>query len=176
MIFTETALKHAWLIDIEPVADERGFFARSFCQNEFARHGLPETFVQCSISFNRRQGTLRGLHYQAEPAVEGKLIRCTRGKVFDVMVDLRRQAPTYCQWQAFELSEINARAVYIPPGFAHGFQSLSDNTEISYQMTTPCRPDRERGVRWNDPAFSIAWQLPDPILSPRDASYPDFTP
>jgi dTDP-4-dehydrorhamnose 3,5-epimerase len=176
MIFTETALKPAWLIDLEPLADERGFFARTFCQNEFARHGLPQTFVQSSISFNRRQGTLRGLHYQAEPAVEGKLVRCTRGIIFDVMVDLRRQAPTYCRWQAFELSAENGRAVYIPPGFAHGFQSLSDNTEVSYQMTSPYLPDRERGIRWNDRVFAIAWPLPDPILSRRDASYLDFTP
>jgi dTDP-4-dehydrorhamnose 3,5-epimerase len=174
VIFTETALKSAWVIDLEPMTDERGFFARSFCQSEFARYGLPQTFVQSSISFNRKQGTLRGLHYQAEPAVEGKLVRCTRGKIFDVMVDLRRRAPTYCQWQAFELSETNGRAVYIPPGFAHGFQSLCDNTEISYQMTTPYLADRERGVRWNDPVFAIAWPLSDPIMSPRDASFPDF--
>jgi dTDP-4-dehydrorhamnose 3,5-epimerase len=175
MTFTETALKSAWLIEIEPLADDRGLFARTFCQSEFARHGLPENFVQCSLSFNRKRGTLRGLHYQAEPAVEGKLIRCTRGAIFDVMIDFRRQSPTYCQWQAFELSAGNARAVYIPPGFAHGFQSLNDNTEISYQMTTPYRPDRERGVRWNDPVFAIAWPHNNPILSSRDATYPDFT-
>lgn len=174
MIFTETALKPAWLIDLEPLVDERGFFARTFCQNEFARHGLPEIFVQCSISFNRRRGTLRGLHHQTEPTEEGKLVRCMRGSIFDVMVDLRRDAPTYCHWQSFELSEENGRAVYVPPGFAHGFQSLSDNSLISYQMTTPYRADREHGVRWNDPAFGIAWPLPDPILSARDAGYPDF--
>src|ERR1700678_2956828 len=150
MIFTETPLAPACLIDIEPAGDERGYFARVFCQDEFSRRGLPGCFVQASLSFNRRRGTLRGLHYQAEPHPEGKLVRCTRGAVFDVMLDLRRDAPTYCGWFATELSADNARAVYIPPGFAHGFQTLSDDAELLYQMTEAYRPELSRGVRWDD--------------------------
>ena len=174
MIITQTPLKPACLIDIKPACDERGYFARTFCQDEFARHGLPGGFVQCSLSFNRRRGTLRGLHYQAEPCPEGKLVRCTRGAIFDVMLDLRRSSPSYCRWFGVELSADNARAVYIPPGFAHGFQTLSDDAELFYQMTAAYLPELARGARWNDPAFAIAWPLADPILSPRDAGFPDF--
>jgi len=174
VIISETPLKPACLIDIEPARDDRGHFARTFCQDEFSRHGLPGNFVQCSLSFNRRRGTLRGLHYQSEPCPEGKLVRCTRGAVFDVMLDLRRNSENYCRWLAFELSADNARAVYIPPGFAHGFQTLSDDAEVFYQMTTAYRPDLARGARWNDPAFAITWPLGDPILSARDAEYPDY--
>lgn len=174
MIITETPLKPACLIDIEPAHDGRGFFARTFCADEFARRGLPAGFVQASLSFNHRRGTLRGLHYQAEPCPEGKLVRCTRGAIFDVMVDLRRTSPTHCRWFAVELTAENARAVYIPPGFAHGFQTLCDDTEVFYQMTAEYRPELARGVRWNDPAFAIGWPLPEPILSPRDAAFADF--
>ena len=174
MIITETPLKPACLIDIEPVRDDRGFFARSFCEEEFTRHGLPGSFVQCSLSFNRRRGTLRGLHYQAEPCPEGKLVRCTRGAVFDVMLDLRRDSTGYCRWFAAELNADNARAVYVPPGFAHGFQTLCDDAEVFYQMTPAYRPELARGARWNDPAFAIAWPLPEPILSAQDAGFPDF--
>ena len=174
MIITETPLKPACLIDIEPARDDRGHFARTFCQDDFVRHGLPGGFVQCSLSFNHRRGTLRGLHYQAEPCPEAKLVRCTRGAVFDVMLDLRRNSATYCRWFATELTADNARAVYLPPGFAHGFQTLSDDAEVFYQMTTSYRPDLTRGVRWNDAAFAIAWPVADPILSSRDAEFGDF--
>jgi dTDP-4-dehydrorhamnose 3,5-epimerase len=176
MIFTPLALAGAWQIDAEKLQDDRGFFARSFCEAEFARNGLPLHFVQQSISFNNRRGTLRGMHYQAAPCEEGKLVRCTRGAVLDVLLDLRPEGAGYCQWLAVELSQDNARAVYIPPGFAHGFQTLRDDTEILYQMTTPYSPAHARGVRWNDTAFGIGWPLADPILSPRDAAYPDFVP
>jgi dTDP-4-dehydrorhamnose 3,5-epimerase len=174
MRITETALKPACVIDIEPAHDDRGFFARTFCAETFARHGLPTAFVQSSLSFNRHWGTLRGLHYQAGSCPEAKLVRCTRGAVFDVIVDLRRESPSFCCWIAIELSAANARAVYVPPGFAHGFQTLSDDAELYYQMTVAYVPELARGVRWNDPAFAIDWPLPEPILSPRDAAWPDF--
>ena len=174
MIITGTPLQPACVIDIEPARDERGYFARTFSREEFARHGLPGDFVQASLSFNRRRGTLRGLHYQAEPAAEGKLIRCTRGAIFDVMLDLRRESPTWCRWFAVELSADNGRAVYVPPGFAHGFQTLTDDAELFYQMTAAYRPELSRGVRWNDPAFGITWPLADPIVSARDAGLADF--
>lgn len=175
MLITETALKPACVIDIEPTCDDRGFFARTFCADVFARHSLPTAFAQSSLSFNRHRGTLRGLHYQADPCPEAKLVRCTRGALFDVMVDLRRDSPTYCRWIAVELSERNARAVYVPPGFAHGFQTLCDDAELYYQMTVAYVPELSRGVRWNDPAFAIDWPLPEPILSPRDAAWPDYS-
>jgi dTDP-4-dehydrorhamnose 3,5-epimerase len=174
LIITETPLSPACLIEVEPLRDDRGFFARTFCQDEFSRHGLPDNFVQCSLSFNRRRGTLRGLHYQAEPCPEAKLVRCTRGAVFDVMLDLRRDSPGYCRWFATELSADNARAVYVPPGFAHGFQTLCDDAEVFYQMAAAYRPELSRGARWNDPAFAIAWPIEEPILSPRDARFPDY--
>jgi dTDP-4-dehydrorhamnose 3,5-epimerase len=174
MRITETALSGLFVVDITPFGDERGHFARTFCAEEFARAGLPTTFVQCSTSFNRRQGTLRGLHYQDDPCPEGKLVRCTRGAAFDVAVDLRPGSPSYCRWHASELTADNTRALYIPPGFAHGFQTLADGTEILYQMTEFYRADLARGVRWNDPSFGIDWPLSDPILSPRDAGYPEF--
>lgn len=175
MIISATDLPPACLIDPEKLEDSRGFFARSFCAESFARHGLPTDFVQASISFTTRRGTLRGLHYQAPPGAEGKLIRCTRGAVFDVLLDLRPDSPGFRHWRGFELTQDNRRAIYIPPGFAHGFQTLTDDAELFYQMTAPHRPDLACGVRWNDPAFGIIWPLPDPILSERDASYADFT-
>jgi dTDP-4-dehydrorhamnose 3,5-epimerase len=172
--FTKAALPGAWLIDIDPIADDRGHFARLFCHDEFAAHGIPAEFVQSSLSFNHRRGTLRGLHFQVAPAAEGKLVRCTRGAVFDVMLDLRADSPTYLQWQGFDLTALHAAAVFIPPGLAHGFQTLADDTEIFYQMTTRHSPDHATGVRWNDAAFGITWPIADPILSPRDANYPDY--
>jgi dTDP-4-dehydrorhamnose 3,5-epimerase len=174
MVITETPLRPACIIEIEPVRDDRGFFARTFCARTFAAHGLPVGFVQSSLSFNRRRGTLRGLHYQADPCAEGKLVRCTRGAAFDVIVDLRPGSPTRCRWFATELTGANARAIYVPPGFAHGFQTLADATELSYQMTVEYSPELARGVRWDDPALAIAWPLPAPILSQRDASWPDL--
>jgi dTDP-4-dehydrorhamnose 3,5-epimerase len=176
MIFTETALPGTFTIDVEPRRDQRGFFARTFCGDEFARRGLPAAFVQCSISFNKQRGVLRGMHYQAEPRPEGKLVRCTRGAIWDVIVDLRPDSSNYRRWVGVELTEENGRAVCAPGGFAHGFQTLVDNSEVFYQMTEFHDPELARGVRWDDPAFGIAWPLPHPILSERDAAYPDLSP
>ncbi len=174
MKFTPAGIDGAWIIDIEPHVDERGLFARTFWRDEFARYGLPTAFVQCNISGNRKRGTLRGMHFQAEPMAEGKLVRCQRGAIFDAMVDLRATSPTYLRWVGFDLDEQTARALFIPAGCAHGFQTLTDDASVFYQMTEMYEPSLARGVRWNDPAFSIAWPLADPILSPRDATYPDF--
>lgn len=176
MIFTPTSLDGVWLVDLERRADRRGHFARTFCADEFAAHGIPGTFVQCSLSYNERRGTLRGLHWQADPFPEGKLVRCTRGAVFDVVVDLRNGSPTQHKSVGFELSVENGRGLYIPHGLAHGFQTLADGAEVFYQMTEAYHANSARGARWNDPAFAIAWPLPDPILSERDAAHPLLQP
>ena len=172
MIFTGTALAGAFIVDIEPREDARGYFARSFCREEFARHGLPTDVAQCNVSFNRRKGTLRGMHYQIRPKAEAKLVRCTRGAVHDVIVDLREGSPTWGRWVAVELSEGNSRMLYVPEGFAHGFQSLVDDAEVFYQMFEEYSADHARGVRWDDPALGIDWPLPDPIVSERDRTFP----
>jgi dTDP-4-dehydrorhamnose 3,5-epimerase len=172
MIFVPTALDGVWQIEPERHSDPRGHFARSFCAEEFAAHGLPATFVQCNISYNALRGTLRGLHWQADPHPEGKLVRCTRGAIFDVAVDLRPGSPTLHRWAAAELTADNGRALYVPPGFAHGFQTLADATEVFYQMTEPYHADLARGARWNDPAFGITWPLADPLVSKRDLMHP----
>lgn len=172
MIFTELALAGAHIVDIEPLEDDRGHFARSFCREEFARHGLSAGVAQCNVSFNRRKGTLRGMHYQVPPKAEAKLVRCTRGAVHDVIVDLREGSPTYCRWVTVELSESNSRMLYVPEGFAHGFQTLVDDAEVFYQMFESYSPEHARGVRWDDPALGIEWPFPDPIVSERDRSYP----
>ena len=156
----------------ELLEDERGSFARSFCQGEFRAHGLDPVIAQCNISFNKRRGVLRGLHYQVKPHEEVKLVRCTRGAIWDVIVDLREGAPTRYRWFATELTADNRRALYIPRGFAHGFQTLADNSEVFYQMSEFYHPESARGVRWNDPVIGIAWPLADPVVSPRDRSYP----
>ena len=174
MIFTEAALPGVWLIEIELMSDERGHFARSFCHDAFRDHGIETEFVQSSVSFNTRIGTLRGLHFQSAPAAEGKLVRCTRGAIFDVVLDLRPHSPTYLRWQSFELTAVNTAAVFVPPGLAHGFQTLADETEVFYQMTTRYTPALASGVRWNDSAFGITWPIAHPTLSARDAHYPDF--
>ena len=171
MKFLPTPLAGAYLIELEQLDDERGFFARSFCQNEFKAHGLDPVVAQCNVSFNRRRGTLRGLHYQAAPHAEAKLVRCTRGAVWDVIVDLRKGSLTVRQWHAAELTAENRRALYVPAGFAHGFQTLADDTEVLYQMSEFYHPESARGVRWDDPALGIDWPVPDPILSNRDRSY-----
>ncbi len=176
MRFVPTRLAGVVVVEVEPRSDDRGVFARTFCQREFGANGLPTEFVQCNTSFNNKRGTLRGMHFQAEPYAEGKLVRCTRGSIYDVAVDLRPVSPTYCQWEGCELSADNRRAVYVPPGFAHGFVALSDETEVFYQMTTFYVAGAGRGVRWNDPAFAIAWPIQNPVLLPRDAAYPDFKP
>jgi dTDP-4-dehydrorhamnose 3,5-epimerase len=172
--FTEIPMKGAYAIDLQPLEDERGHFARSFCREEFARHGLKSEVAQCNVSFNRKRGTLRGMHFQSPPKAEAKLVRCTRGAILDVIVDLRPDSPSYCNWTAVELTESNRKMLYIPEGFAHGFQTLVDDTEVFYQMFESYSPEHAAGVRWDDPAFGIAWPLGDPILSPKDRSYPLF--
>jgi dTDP-4-dehydrorhamnose 3,5-epimerase len=174
MIFTETKLAGAFLIELNRKEDVRGYFARVFCVEEFRAKGLNTQVVQCSTSFNRLKGTLRGMHWQAPPKAEAKLIRCTRGAIFDVIVDLRRKSPTRLQHIAAELTEANGCMLYVPEGFAHGFQTLTDDTEVFYQMTEFFAPHCGRGARWNDPAFGIAWPLSNPILNDRDRSWPDF--
>jgi dTDP-4-dehydrorhamnose 3,5-epimerase len=174
MIFTETQLRGAFVIDIEKKEDERGFFARTFCEREFAAHGLETRFVQCSISHNTRKGTLRGLHYQAAPNEEVKLVRCTAGALYDVIVDLRRDSPTFKKSFGVELSAQNCRMLYIPKQFAHGFQTLQDHTEIFYQMAQFYSPESARGVRWNDPALGIQWPPDERIINERDQTYPNF--
>lgn len=171
MIFTETKLKGAFVIDIEPREDERGFFARSWCEDEFAKHGLNSRLAQCNISFNKKRGTLRGMHYQIEPFPEAKLTRCTRGAIYDVIIDLRSHSPTFKQWVSVELNAENRRALYIPAGFAHGFQTLEDNTEVFYQMSEFYHPECARGVRWDDPAFGIIWPIQEVIISAADKQF-----
>lgn len=174
MIFTETKLKGVFVIELEKLQDHRGFFARTWCQREFAAHGLESQLVQCSISFNRKKGILRGMHYQAAPYEEAKLVRCTRGAIYDVVIDLRSHSPTVKQHFAVILSAENHKMLYIPKGFAHGFQTLEDNTEVFYQMSEFYAPDYTRGVRWNDPVFAIDWPHGERIINERDQNYPDF--
>lgn len=159
------------MIELEPLEDERGFFARSFCQDEFLRHGLDPVVAQCNVSWNRRRGTLRGLHYQTAPHEEAKVVRCTRGAIWDVIVDLREGSATCFKWFCAELTAENRRAVYIPRGCAHGFQTLADDSEVLYQMSESYHAGHARGVRWDDPTLGIRWPLPDPILSARDRGY-----
>ena len=162
------------MVELDKHKDERGFFARTFCVHEFEAHGLNARLVQCSTAFNLRRGTLRGFHWQAPPKAEAKLVRVTRGAIHDVIVDLRPDSPTRLQHVAVELTADNGRMLYIPEGLAHGFQTLVDSTEISYQMSEFFAPEYARGARWNDPAFGITWPLPNPVLNDRDRSYPDF--
>jgi len=175
MRFAETPLSGVYLIDPEPVGDQRGYLARTFCTAEFAVQGLETKLVQCTLSFSPRKGTLRGMHYQAPPFEEGKLVRCTRGSVFDVVLDLRRSSPTFLHWVSAVLSADNHRLVFVAKGCAHGFQTLEDDTEVFYQMTECYHPESSRGVRWDDPAFAIDWPKDDRLISPGDL-YPDFEP
>lgn len=174
MKFHETKLPGVFEIQLEPQSDERGFFARTWCQSEFEGHGLNSRLVQCSISFSTRRGTLRGLHYQAKPHEETKVVRCTRGAIYDVAVDLRHHSPTYKAWIAVTLTAENRRMLYIPEGCAHGFLTLEDNAEVCYQMTAFYNPESARGVRWDDPTFQIAWPEHVEVISERDRSYPNF--
>jgi len=176
MLFTETKLPGVVMIEPERRHDERGFFARTYCEEEFGAHGLDPTISQCGVSFNAVAGTLRGMHYQVEPYGEVKLVRCTMGAIYDVVIDLRRASTTYCQWVAAELSSENRRMLYIPEGFAHGFLTLIDNSEVFYQISEPYRPGSGAGVRWNDPTFDIEWPFTPTVMADRDASYPDFPP
>jgi dTDP-4-dehydrorhamnose 3,5-epimerase len=176
MQFLQTPLNGAWVIDLDLLGDERGWFARTFDAEEFAARGLNPAVVQSNASFNARAGTLRGMHYQAEPYGESKLVRCVRGAIFDVAVDLRAGSPTLRGWHGVELSAENRLAFYIPPGLAHGFQTLSDDAEVLYQMGHPYVPDAARGVRWDDPAFAIEWPEPagERTISERDSAFGDF--
>jgi dTDP-4-dehydrorhamnose 3,5-epimerase len=171
MIFTETRLSGAYVIDLQCIKDERGFFARTWCKEEFEKHGLNSNLVQCNLSHNVKRGTLRGMHYQAAPHEEVKLVSCISGSIYDVIVDLRDKSPTFGQWQAFELSAQNHRMLYIPEGFAHGFQTLQDNTSVFYQMSEFYHPACAKGVRWNDPIFSINWPIAEKIMSEKDQKY-----
>jgi dTDP-4-dehydrorhamnose 3,5-epimerase len=176
MVFQKTKLKGAFIVKLEPLVDDRGFFARTWCQREFAAHGLNPRLAQCNISFNKKKGTLRGMHYQVKPYEEAKLVRCTRGAIYDVIIDLRPDSATYKQWLAIELTDKNHLMLFIPEGLAHGFQTLKDNTEVFYQMSEFYQPGPEYscGVRWNDPAFNITWPFQHSFISPRDSNYPDF--
>jgi dTDP-4-dehydrorhamnose 3,5-epimerase len=172
VIFTETELAGAFIIDVEDKPDDRGFFARTFCQHEFEAHGLKPQVAQCNVSFNHRAGTLRGMHYQVEPATETKLIRCTAGAIVDVIVDMREGSPTYLRHIAVELTAANRRALYVPGMFAHGYQTLTDDAEVTYQVGEFYTPGYERGLRHDDPALGIDWPVPVTTISDKDAAWP----
>ena len=173
MRFTELSIGGVYLIDLEPHVDQRGFFARTFCAREFEQQGLIATIAQCSTSFNARRGTVRGLHYQSAPYEETKVVRCTSGSVFDVVVDVRSSSPTHGKWLSAELSGSNRRMLYIPPGVAHGYQTTQDDTEVFYQISTDYVASAARGIRWDDPLLAINWPLRDErVVSARDAAFP----
>jgi dTDP-4-dehydrorhamnose 3,5-epimerase len=172
MRFSAVPLQDAWLIDIEPKADERGFFARTWCRSEFVSHGLDADIAQESLSYNQRAGTLRGMHFQRAPHEETKVVRCARGAIFDVIVDLRPRSPTYLGWYGCELTAENRRALYIPKGFAHGFQTLTDDAEVVYNISAFYNPEAAAGYRYDDPALGISWPLPVAIISERDLGWP----
>jgi dTDP-4-dehydrorhamnose 3,5-epimerase len=174
VIFVPTSLPGAVIVDIDRRDDNRGFFARTWCRREFAEMGLSSDLAQCNVSYTKRRGTLRGMHWQAAPHSETKLVRCTRGAIWDTIIDLRPDSPAYMKHLSVELTAASGRAIYIPEGMAHGFVTLEDECEVSYQMSKFHEPAAARGIRWNDPAFAIEWPVTDPILHPRDAAYPDF--
>jgi dTDP-4-dehydrorhamnose 3,5-epimerase len=175
--FEPIRLQGAFVVELDPHQDERGFFARTWCREEFAAHGLDAELAQCSMSRSWKAGTLRGLHFQRAPHEEAKLVRCTRGAIFDVIVDLRPWSPTHTEWYAAELTGQRGNALYVPAGFAHGFQTLADDTEVAYLISHPYAPDHAAGVRWDDPAFGIEWpDTPARTLSDRDRAWPDYQP
>jgi len=174
VIFTETELKGAYIIEIEELKDHRGFFARSWCQNEFKDHGLTTRIAQANVSYNKKMGTLRGMHYQLSPYEETKLVRCTRGGIYDVIIDLRPASTTYTQWIGVKLTAENYKMFYVPENFAHGFITLEDDTEVTYQVSQFYTPGSERGIRWDDPAFSIDWPIDVQVISDKDKSWPDY--
>jgi dTDP-4-dehydrorhamnose 3,5-epimerase len=176
MVLTETRLAGAHVIDLQRLEDERGFFARAFCQREFSEHGLDATVVQCNLSGSTHRGTLRGLHYQLAPRAEAKLVRCVRGAMYDVIVDLRPASSTFLQWVGVVLTAESGRALFVPKGFAHGFQTLEDDTEVFYQMSDFYAPEAARGIRWNDPLLGVAWPEDVRCISARDAACPDLHP
>jgi len=175
MKFIPIELKDAYIIKLEPLKDERGFFIRSFCKKEFEKHNLNFRIVQCNISINKKKGTLRGMHYQVAPYGEAKLVSCIRGAMYDVIIDLSPDSPTYCQWFSVELSAKNYKMLYIPEGFAHGFQALEDDTVVFYQMAEFYHPECAKGLRWDDPKFAIKWpRVKNRLISAKDRSYPDY--
>lgn len=174
MIFTETPLAGAFTIDIEPIEDERGFFARTWAPEEFEQRGLDPTLVQCNLSWNKRKGTLRGMHFQRAPFEEVKIVRCARGALLDVVIDLRRDSPTFCQWTAVTLDADSRRMLYVPKGFAHGYQTLTDDVEVYYHVSARYEPNHSTGVRWNDPVFGIAWPLTPTVISEKDRTWAAF--
>jgi len=176
VIFVETKLKDAHIIEIEKLEDARGFFARSWCRNEFDEHGLVSTLVQANISWNKKRGTLRGMHYQVPPYEEVKLVRCSRGSIYDVIIDLRKDSPTYKQWLGVELTADDYKLLYVPGGFAHGFQTLEDDAEVVYQVSQFYTPGAEAGLRWDNPAFNINWPLEVQVISDKDRNWPDYQP
>jgi dTDP-4-dehydrorhamnose 3,5-epimerase len=175
MRFIPTKLKDAYIIEPEQLEDERGFFARTWCQQEFSDRGLDANLVQCSISFNKKKGTLRGMHFQLPPFAETKLVRCTQGAIYDVIIDLRQDSETFLQWMGVELTAENRKALYVPKGFAHGFQTLEYNTEVFYQISEFYAPECSGGLRWDDPTFNITWQQPVSVISTKDQNYEDYT-
>ncbi len=176
MRFTPAGPDGAWIIDLEPHVDERGFFARTYCAREFEAQGLPTEFPQSNISRNDRAGTLRGMHFNTAPFAEPKVVRCGRGAIHDVIVDIRPGSPTYLQWVGVDLDAASGRALFVPAGYAHGFVTLVDETDVEYRMGAFYEPDAARGARWNDPAFGIEWPTEPTVIAARDASYPDFDP
>ena len=174
MILNQTTLEGAYIIELNKMKDERGYFARTFCRKEFVTLGLSIEIAQSNISFNALRGTLRGMHYQVEPAAETKLVQCVCGSLYDVIIDLRPKSKTYCQWFGLELSANRQQLLYVPEGFAHGFQTLEENTTLYYQMSAFYTPEYSRGVRWNDPAFGIKWPFADPVMSDKDRQLPDY--
>jgi len=176
MIFRETVLRGSFLLAPKRHTDERGFFARAFCREKLIAHGLHADFPQCNISFNIRRGTVRGLHYQTSPMEEVKIVRCTSGAICDVILDMRQESSTYLQWISLKLTAQNRLMLYIPAGFAHGFQTLSDATEVFYQMGQTFSPEHAQGIRHNDPALDLRWPLPVSVISSKDATYPDYRP
>ena len=174
MTFTETPLKGAFIIDIEPIIDSRGFFANTWALDEFERAGLDSTMVACNLAWNKAKGTLRGMHFQQDPFAQIKLVRCTRGALLDVIVDLRPGSKTFCRWTGIELSADSRRMIYVPRGFAHGYLTLADDTEAHYNVSAGYAPDHATGVRWDDPAFGIDWPFEPTVISPRDREWPLF--
>jgi len=171
MRFVRTPLEGAYIVELDLIEDERGFFARSYCADEFRQHGLDSNIAQCNVSFNRKAGTLRGMHFQIEPHAESRLVRCTMGSIFDVIVDIRETSPTRYQWFGNELTSENRLGLFVPAGFAHGFQTLTDNCEVTYQMSASYHQASTRGLRWDDPKFGIRWPLAEPIMSERDRGF-----
>lgn len=175
MKFTASRIPGAWIIDITAIHDDRGFFAMTWLPDEFRQRGIVPALAQCNLAFNHKRGTLRGMHFQGEPHAQAKIIRCTRGALLDVIVDLRPESPAYCQWEAVELTEDNRRMLYMPEGIAHGYLTLADETEAYYHASSAWAPQAESGVRWDDPAFAIAWPSTPSVISPKDAAWPAYS-